>query len=191
MVFLSWDSQVGVPKLRQMGLPQLWSSITLRTDFKSRCVLKKSCSSRRELSNGMSHTLYNQVNWVDSWFFLVKSQTGNLTPGPSFGHNLCFRCPNENSNPFQTSRFQEIFNDIKNVTSHWVLAPKIALWNFGSPPGLHLLKWELPCDCEGSLPHTLSHFLTLQRVCDVTPGLLLGPHPCGLFALIRGLPFGP
>jgi hypothetical protein len=26
---------------------------------------------------------------------VVGSQTGNSTPGPSFGHNLCFRCPNE------------------------------------------------------------------------------------------------
>jgi len=34
----------------------------------------------------------------------------------------------------------------------------------------------------GSLPHTPSHLLALPRVCDVTPGLLLGLTP--------GLPLG-
>jgi len=75
---------------------------------------------------------------------------------------------------------QEISNEIKNATSHWFLTLAIALWSFGSPPGLHLPKWELPWECEGSLPHTPSHFLTLRGVCDVTLGLLL--------ALIPGLP---
>jgi len=46
----------------------------------------------------------------------------------------------------------------------------------------------LPWECEGALPHTPSHFLTLPGVCDVTPGLLLGPHPCNAFALTLGLP---
>jgi hypothetical protein len=34
-------------------------------------------------------------NWVDSRLLVVGSQIGNLTPNPYFGHNLCFRCPNE------------------------------------------------------------------------------------------------
>jgi len=49
----------------------------------------------------------------------------------------------------------------------------------------------LPWECEGSLPHTPSHFFTLLGVCDVIPGLRLGTHPCDLFALTLGLPFGP
>ncbi len=99
MAFLSRDSRMGVPKSRQLGLPQLWSPITLRTNLGSRCGLKKSCIPRQELSNGMSHVIYKQVNRVDSWLFLIRSQTGNLTPSPSFGHNLCFRCPNEQCEP--------------------------------------------------------------------------------------------
>jgi hypothetical protein len=43
----------------------------------------------------MWHALHSQVNRVDSWLFLVGSQTRSLTPDPSFGHNLCFRYPNE------------------------------------------------------------------------------------------------
>jgi len=96
MAFLSRDSRVGVPKSRQ---PWLWSPITLREDLGSKCNLKKNCSSCQDLSNGMWHVVYSQVNRVDSWLFLVRSQTGSLTPGPSFGYNLCFRCPNEQWEP--------------------------------------------------------------------------------------------
>jgi hypothetical protein len=35
-----------------------------------------------------------QVNKWYSWFLMVGSQIGNLTPCPSFGHNLCFKYPN-------------------------------------------------------------------------------------------------
>jgi hypothetical protein len=30
---------------------------------------------------------------------MVGSQVDSLTPDPSFGHNLCFRCPNEQCKP--------------------------------------------------------------------------------------------
>jgi len=68
--FLSRNSQVGVPKSPKLGLPQLWSSITLWASLGSRCDLKQSCSPRQELSNGMSHAVCKQVNRVDSWLFL-------------------------------------------------------------------------------------------------------------------------
>ncbi len=97
--FLSRDSRVGVPKSRQLGLSRLWSPITLRVDLGLKCGLKQSCNPRRELSNGMWHVICNQVDRVDSRLFLVGSQIGNLTLGPSFGHNLCFRCPNEQCKP--------------------------------------------------------------------------------------------
>ncbi len=46
MVFFSWDSRVGLLKQRRLGLSQLWSPITLRTNFRSRCSLQQSCSYR-------------------------------------------------------------------------------------------------------------------------------------------------
>jgi hypothetical protein len=93
------DSRVGVSKLHQLGLLRLWSPITLRANLGSRCGLKQSCSSSWEIFNGISHAPCNQVNWVDSWLFMVKSQIGSLTPDPSFGHNLCFKCSNEECKP--------------------------------------------------------------------------------------------
>jgi len=98
-VFLSQDSWVGVPKSCQMGLPRLWSLITLRANLWSKYSLKQSCSFHQELSNRMWHVPCSQVNRVDSRLLVVGSQIGSLTPGPSFGHNLCFRCPNEQCEP--------------------------------------------------------------------------------------------
>jgi hypothetical protein len=92
--FLSQDSQVGVPKLQQLGFPWLWGHITSCADLRSQWGLKKSCSPRLDLFNGMSHVAWTQGNWVDSWLLVVWSQTINLTPGLSFGHNLCFGCSN-------------------------------------------------------------------------------------------------
>ncbi len=66
MAFLPQDSQVGVPKSRQLGFSQLWSLIPLRPDLESRCGLKQNCSSHQELFNIMWYALYSQVNWVDS-----------------------------------------------------------------------------------------------------------------------------
>ncbi len=86
---------LSLPKLHQRGLPRLWSPIILRIELRSRCGLKQSCSSHRKLFNGMWHVLYIQVNRVNTRLFLVGSQIGSLTPGPSFGHNLCFKCLNE------------------------------------------------------------------------------------------------
>ncbi len=97
--FLSRDSQMGVPKSPKLKLLQLWSPITLRANLGSRCNLKQSCSPCRELSNNMSHAVCKQVNRIDSRLFMVVNQTSSLTSSPSFGHNLCFKCPNEQCEP--------------------------------------------------------------------------------------------
>ncbi len=91
---LSQDSQVGVLKLPKLGLLRLWGPITSRVDLGLKWGLKQSFSPCREISNGMLHATWTQVNRVYSWLLVVGSQIANLTPGPSFGHNLCFKCPN-------------------------------------------------------------------------------------------------
>jgi hypothetical protein len=71
--------------------------------------LKQSCSPCRDLSNLMSHTTFTQGNLGDSWFLVVGSQIANLTPTPSFGHNLCFRCPNESCEPMLDISVPRVF----------------------------------------------------------------------------------
>jgi hypothetical protein len=61
--------------------------------------MKKSCRPRQEIFNSMFHVASTQGNQVDSGLLVVVSQIVNLTPGPSFAHNLCFRCPNGQCEP--------------------------------------------------------------------------------------------
>jgi hypothetical protein len=42
----------------------------------------------------MSHSSRQRREEVDSRLLVVESQTANLTPSPSFAHNLGCRCPN-------------------------------------------------------------------------------------------------
>jgi hypothetical protein len=90
----SRDSQGGVPKLSRFGLPGLWAFITSRPELVLGRALNKTCSSRRELSNAVSHSCCRRREKVDSRLLVVGSQTASLTPGPSFAHNLGCRCPN-------------------------------------------------------------------------------------------------
>jgi hypothetical protein len=92
--FYSRDSQGGVPKLSRFGLLGLWELVTPGSDLGLGRGLKKSRSSPQELSNGVSHSFYTHWGRVDSWLFVVGSQTASLIPSPSFDHNLCCRCPN-------------------------------------------------------------------------------------------------
>jgi hypothetical protein len=83
------------PERVPVGLPGLWTAITPRPDLGSRRGLNQSCSPRRELSNAVSHSRSARREQVDSRLLVVGSQTANLTPGPSFAHNLGCRCPND------------------------------------------------------------------------------------------------
>jgi hypothetical protein len=95
---IPWGTQRRVPSRRQ------------RKGGRSRGTLPNS------FSNGVSHSTCTHWDQVDSRLLVVGSQTVNLTPGPSFDHNLCYRCPNGSceaildiytSRPFQ--RYKEHF----------------------------------------------------------------------------------
>jgi len=185
MAFLSRDSWVGVSKSRQLGLPRFWSPITLRADLRLRCGLKQSCSFHRELSNGMSHVVWKQRNRVDSWFFLVRSQIGSLTLGPSFGHNLCFKCLNEQCEPILDIYVSRAFPWYKERHKPLSFEPSNCSLKFWESTGTPSLKVGVAL---GVWVFTPSHFLTLPGVCDVTLRLPLGLHLCNAFALTPGLP---
>jgi len=179
--FLSRDSQMGVPKSPKLGLPRLWSPIALQVNLGSKCGMKKSCSSRQELSNGMSHAIWKQVNQVDSWLLVVESQTGSLTPSSSFCHNLCFRCLNEQYEPILTIYVPKAFQWYKERHKPLNFDPwnrSLKFWESTRIPspkvGVALGVWGF----------TPSQFPTLSAVCDVTPGLSFGTHHCNPFALV-------
>jgi hypothetical protein len=85
---------VRTPEMESRKCPD-WTPRTLNGhELGSGRVLNQSCSSRRELSNAMSHSSRRRQEKVDSRLLVVGSQTVNLTPGPSFAHNLGYKCPN-------------------------------------------------------------------------------------------------
>jgi hypothetical protein len=182
MTFLSHDSREGVPKSRQLGLPRLWSPITLRVDLGSKCGLKQSCNSRWELSNVMWHVVCSQVNRVDSRPFLVGSQTGSSTPGPSFGHNLCFRCENEQCEPILGIYVPRAFQWYKERHKPLSFDPSNRSMKFWESTGTPSPKVGVALGVWGLTP---SHSPTLPGVSDVTPELPLGPHPCNPFCFGR------
>jgi hypothetical protein len=97
----SRDSQVGVSKLSRncletvpVGVPGLWELITPNYKVWSQRGLNQTCSPRQDLSNDVSHFQLKVWEEVDSRPLVIGSQTASLTPGPSFAHNLGYRCPN-------------------------------------------------------------------------------------------------
>ncbi len=90
----SRDSQGGVPKLSRVGVLGIWELISHDCDIQLKWGLNQSCSSLQELSNSIFHSFCRRWEEVESRLLVVESQTANLTPGPSFAHNLGFRCPN-------------------------------------------------------------------------------------------------
>ncbi len=167
--FLSRDSQVGIPKLSQLGLPQLWGCITSCADLWSQWILKQSYSPCQELSNAIFHVSCTKGNRVDSWLLVVGSQTANFTPGLSFGHNLCYKCSNGQCEPIL---------DIYASISFWWYKELYKAMSFD--PCNHALKiWESIQNSNSqhgsSLGSVRVHAFTLFAllgVCDGTPGFL-------------------
>ncbi len=82
------------PEIVPVGVPGLWTLITPDCRVRSQQGLNQSCIPRRDLSNAMSHFQFGGREEVDSRLLVVGSQIASLTPGPSFAHNLGWRCPN-------------------------------------------------------------------------------------------------
>jgi hypothetical protein len=92
----------------------------------------------------MSHAIYTYGNWVDSWLLMVRSQIANLTPGPSFSHNLCFRCPNDQCEPilniYVPRAFQWYKELLKPLNFDFCYCP-LKIWESTGTP---TPKMELP-----------------------------------------------
>ncbi len=92
----------GTPKLESRNCPEtvpvrvpgFLALITPDWKFWLQRGLNQSCSPLRDLFNAMSHSQLGGREEVDSRLLVVGSQTANLTPGPSFAHNLGCRYPN-------------------------------------------------------------------------------------------------
>jgi hypothetical protein len=121
-----------------------------------------------ELSNNMSHATYTQRNRVDSWLLVVESQIVNLTPGLSFGYNLCVKCPNGSCEPISDIYVPRSFQWYKELFNPMGFDPcncSLKIWDSTGTPtpkvGIHLGVW-------GFIP---SHSLAFLGAWNMTPGL--------------------
>jgi len=134
--FLSSNSQRGVPKLSQLGLPRLCEFITFYSNLRLGWGLKRTCSSPWELSNDVSHFTCTHRGRVESRLLMVGSQIASLTPNPSFCHNLCCRCPNGSCKAIFDIYTLIDFQWYKERLKARCFDPAIELWSFGSFGGL-------------------------------------------------------
>jgi hypothetical protein len=109
----------------------------------------------------------SQGNRVNSWLLVVRNQTANLTPSPSFAHNLCFKCLNGQCKPILDICASIAFQWYKKLFKAMSFDP----WNCA------LKVWESFWDSNsqhgssfGSVRvHSLTLFALLEA-CEVTPG---------------------
>ncbi len=93
----------GTPKLESRNCPEtlpggvlgLWELITPDCEVWSQWGPNQTCSPRGDLFNDVSHSQFGGREEVDSRLLVVGSQIASLTPGPSFAHNLGYKCPND------------------------------------------------------------------------------------------------
>jgi hypothetical protein len=116
----------------------------------------------------MSHATFTQGNRVDSRLLGVKSQIVNLTSDPSFGHNLCFRCPNGSCEPILDIYVSIAFQSCKELFNPLSFGPCNCSLNIQERTGTPTPKVEAPLECEGSFPHTFVH----------SRASFFGPQPC-------------
>ncbi len=181
---LSQDSQIGSPKILEIGTPTTleahnflcWPPIEVRSETKF--------YPHRRLSKDMWHAIYMQVNQGDSRLLMVGNQIGNLTPSPSFGHNLCFKYPNRPYKPIlniHVSRafqwYKELFNLIRFDLYNHLLNIRKSIKTLTFKVGAHL-------GVCGFIP---SHFPTLLGTWNVTSRFHYWPAPLQALALVESL----
>ncbi len=93
----------------------------------------------------MLQATYTQGNWGDFWLLMVGSQIVNLTLGPSFGHDLCFGCPNGSYEPTLDIYVPRVFQWYKDCLNSmgfdpWNLSPNIRDSNSQSGSSLGSVK---------------------------------------------------
>jgi hypothetical protein len=117
---------LGITKFSKLGLRRLCVAITLCADLRSKWGLKESYNPHREISNDMLHTTYMQGNQINSQLWMVRNQFVNLIPGPSFGHKLCFKCPNWSCKPILNIYVPKYFQYYKEHLNQMGFDP----WNY-------------------------------------------------------------
>ncbi len=109
-----------------------------------------------------------QGNRVNSWLLVVESQIANSTFSPSFGHNLCFRCPNGWCEPMLNIYVPRAFPWYKELFKPLNFDPCNFPLKIRESTGTPTPNVGVPLGVWGSIT---SHSLALPGACGMIPGL--------------------
>jgi hypothetical protein len=163
MSFCPRTPKLGLLKFSKLGLSQLWKLITSCVNLRLKWGLKKICACQKTFQWYVSCHLH--ASKLGQFLtFNGQSQIGILTPGFSFGLNLCFKYPNGSCKLIFTIYAPRAFQWYKDSFNPMSFDLTIALWRFKSPFGLQLLKWEIIWECE---VHSLTlSYTPMNMKCD-------------------------
>jgi hypothetical protein len=110
----------------------------------------------------MWHDTCTQGNRVDFLLLVVGSQIANLTIGPSFDHNLCFKCPNGSCEPISNIYVLKSFQWYKECLNPMSFDPCNRFLKIWESIGTPIPKVRVPLEMWGFIP---SHsFCTLESM---------------------------
>ncbi len=147
------------------------------------CIFKKFWQLKK---NYITSNLYFAWIVITQWEeFCLDSK--KLTPGPSFGHNLCVKCPNGSCEPIldiYISRSFQWYNEFHNPIDfdpcNYSLKIRESIGTLTPKVGIHLGVWRF-------IP---SHSPTFPRAWDVTLRLSSWPTPLQALALVASPKLG-
>jgi len=129
----------------------------------------------------MLHITWMQGNRVDSWLLVVGSQIVNLIPGPSFGHNLCFKCPNGSCERILDIYVSINFQWYKKLLNPLGFDPCNHSLNIRESIGTSICNVGVLLGVWGSIP---SHSLALPGACGLIPELPSWPATLQALTLV-------
>jgi hypothetical protein len=165
---------LGTPKWESRN-SQTWDSKTLRAhNFFCKPPIDMK-------SEAKWHATYTQGNRVDSRLLMVENQIANLTPGPSFDHNLCFKCPNGLCKPISDIYIPRAFQWYKERFNPMSFDPYNYFLKIQESTGTSTPKVGVPLGVWRFIP---SHSFALPGAWNVTPGLPSWPALLQALALV-------
>jgi hypothetical protein len=105
----------------------------------------------------MFHATCTQKNRGDSQLLVVGSQIVNLISSPSFGYNLCVKCPNGSWEPILDIYVLRSFQWYKELLNPMGFDPCNYFLKIWDSTGALIPKVGAHWECDGSFLHTLLH----------------------------------
>jgi hypothetical protein len=118
------------------------------------------------------HSTYTHRNRVNSRLLMIGSQIANLTPGPSFDHDLCCRCPNGSCKAILDIYISRPFQRYKKRLDARCFDPYnhvLSLRESRRTPKSHFreCEWQLHISLKVGLRHYFFHFDQRLELCTL------------------------